>query len=95
LSAPVVPAVINRTLRSQGLGRRPLDVVLSDLDRHLDALTGWLGDGTWLVGDRISLADISVFAQLDCINGTREGEERISARPRLREWMNSVARATD
>jgi glutathione S-transferase len=95
LTTPLVPKLIGRQLNSQGLGRKSLDTVLGDLDRHLDALAGWLDDAPWLVGDRLSLADIAVYSQLHCIDGTSEGSERIRARRPLATWMESVARATD
>lgn len=95
LSGPIIPRLVGRQLNHQGLGRKPLERVLSDLEQHLDALVGWLEDAPWLVGDRLTLADIAVFAQLHCIHGTPEGSERIRARRPLVTWMESVARATD
>jgi glutathione S-transferase len=93
LMKPILPTVIRRQLHSQGLGKKPLDAVLDDLDRHLDALDARL-DGDWLVGSRLSLADIAVFVQLDCIGGADEGRRRIDDRPRLAGWMDRVNQAT-
>lgn len=89
-----VPFLMRRTLSAQGLGRKSDAMVLADLDRHLDALGGLLADGPWLVGDALSLADIAVFAQLYCIQGAREGAQRIEASRPLVEWMQRVDRAT-
>lgn len=78
----------------QGVGRKPLPVVLHDLDRHLDALVGWLGERSWLVGDALTLADIAVLSQVVSIQGSDEGERAIRARPPLSRWMERVDAAT-
>lgn len=90
----LVPLVVRRQLTAQGLGRRSDAQVLADLQRHLDALEVWLGDGEWLVGKSLTLADLSVFAQLFCIRGTDEGQRLIAARHRLSAWMDRVDQAT-
>lgn len=90
----VVPRVITRQLAAQGLGRRSSAQVLAELQRHLDAVDGWLGDDEWLVGGALTLADLALFAQLHCIRGAEEGARMIEARPRVDAWMERVDRAT-
>ncbi|MFW6067234.1 MAG: glutathione S-transferase family protein [Myxococcota bacterium] len=90
----VVPGVVRRQLAAQGIGRKSEAQVLADVQRHLDALGGWLGDREWLVGGALSLADLAVFAQVHCLRGTEEGSRMIDARPRLGTWMDRVDRAT-
>jgi glutathione S-transferase len=85
-----MPLVLHRTVAGQGVGKKPIDVVLRDVERHLDALTGLLGDGPWLLGDRLTLADIGVFAQLFCIRASDEGGRMVAARPALAQWMARV-----
>ncbi len=93
--APVlIPRVLRGTLDQQGLGRKTKEQILADLDRHLDALEAKLGERTWLVGDAITLADISVFAQLACVRGAVEGERAIGARRAVAAWMKRVDDAT-
>jgi glutathione S-transferase len=92
--SPVVARVIRQQCASQGVGRKPEAMVLRDVDRHLDALDGWLSGKSWLVGSGLTLADISVYAQLRCIDCSEEGHVRVSARPVVREWMARVADAT-
>jgi glutathione S-transferase len=89
-----VPRMMRSVLARQGLGRKPLDHIVRDLERHADALAGWLGDGQWLAGDALSLADLSVFAELACIRDTEEGEKVIGARPAVTAWMARVDQAT-
>ncbi len=90
----VVPRMMRGILRKQGLGRKSLDQIVRDVERHADALSAWLGDGDWLVGDALSLADISVFAELACIRGSEEGAKIVAARPAVERWMARVDRAT-
>lgn len=85
-----MPIVLRRTVASQGIGKKPLDIVLRDVERHLDAVAGLLGDGDWLVGRNLTLADISVFAQLFCIRASDEGGRMIAARPTVAAWMSRV-----
>ncbi len=85
-----MPIVLRRTVASQGIGKKPLDIVLRDVERHLDAVAGLLGDGDWLVGGHLTLADISVFAQLFCIRASDEGGRMIAARPTVAAWMSRV-----
>ncbi len=92
--APVLARGIRRLCAAQGVGRKPEDMVLRDVDRHLDALVAWLAGKAWLVGSALSLADLAVFAQLRCIDGAEEGHARIAARPAVVEWMARVAAAT-
>ena len=89
-----VPRVLSMDMRSQGIGRKPLAQVLHELARHVEAIAGWLGDREWLVGARLSLADIAVFAQLVGIRGTDEGERTVAAVPRVTAWMTRVDEAT-
>ena len=94
-SAPyAMPFVLKSQVSSQGVGKRPLDVVLRDVERHVDALAGIVGDGEWLIGDRLTIADVSVFAQLFCIRASDEGGRIVAARPNVAAWMERVDRAT-
>jgi len=89
-----MPIVLRRTVASQGIGKKPLEIVLRDVERHLDAVAGLLGGGDWLVGDRLTIADLSVFAQLFCIRASDEGGRMIAARPTVAAWMARVDGAT-
>lgn len=94
LARLVVPRMMRGTLGKQGLGRKSLTQIVKDVERHVDALADWLGDSDWLVGDALSLADISVFAELACIRSSDEGGRVIAARPAVARWMARVDDAT-
>jgi glutathione S-transferase len=89
-----VPVLLRRVVRSQGVGRKPRAMLLRDVERHVQALAAWLGAGQWLVGERLSLADIAVFAQLACIRGADQGAKIVQAQPAVAAWLERVDRAT-
>jgi glutathione S-transferase len=89
-----VPRMMRGVLSRQGLGRKPLDQVLGDVERHVGAIQDWLGGRDWLVGDALSLADLGVFSQLTCIRGADEGARIIERMGPVAEWMERVDRAT-
>jgi len=94
LSPYLLPRVLGTQLNQQGIGRKPVDAVLRDVQRHLESAAQILGEREWLVGAALSLADIAVFAQLFCIRGAEEGAKLIESRPALVAWMERVDRAT-
>ncbi|MFT3765025.1 MAG: glutathione S-transferase family protein [Minicystis sp.] len=94
LAPLVLPLVMRHTAEQQGIGRKPEAMVVSEAARHCDAIAELLGESSFLIGDALTIADISVFAQLDCIRGTDEGGPMIAARPALSAWMDRVDQAT-
>jgi glutathione S-transferase len=94
LSQPIVPMAVRSTVRAQGVGRKTREQILSDVEHHVSAVDDLLGGGEWLVGNSLTLADISVFSQLFCIGGTADGERIISSRVRVADWMKRVDAAT-
>jgi glutathione S-transferase len=85
---------MRKTLKLQGLGRKPDAMVLSEIDVIVRSISEMLGQGTWLVGNEISVADISVFVQLHCIRVTPEGAEVLERYPSVLAWMDRVDEAT-
>jgi len=68
--------------------------VVADLDRHVGALANLLDGRAFLVGNLLTLADISVFAQFFCIRGSAEGAMAIEKEPSVAAWMARVDEAT-
>ncbi|MFZ5757131.1 MAG: glutathione S-transferase family protein [Pseudomonadota bacterium] len=94
IAATAMPRAMLRTTRAQGTGRKPVTTIKRDLDRHFHMLNQWLEDRDWLVGDSLSLADISVFSQLYCLAGTSEGSDLLRGYENVRAWMRDVDEAT-
>jgi glutathione S-transferase len=53
----------------------------------LDVLAGLLGDQQFLVGDRVTLADLMIVPHLDFLPSFDEGRALIQAQPRLAAWL--------
>jgi glutathione S-transferase len=78
---------MTRKLRHQGLGRMSRQRVEGNFFGHLVALDTLLMGRNWLVGDHISIADISVAAQLDEMIRTSSLREHILAYPGISNWL--------
>ncbi|HEY9135545.1 MAG TPA: glutathione S-transferase domain-containing protein, partial [Pseudomonadales bacterium] len=72
-----------------------LPLILSDIEKHVEAINDWLSGGNWLVGNNITLADIAVYSQLQCINQTPEGSQIIGKKPAVTAWLERVATSTE
>jgi glutathione S-transferase len=95
LAPLAMPRVLRRTVSAQGVGRKPIAGVLRDVERHLDAVVGLLhGGAPWLLGERLTLADVAVFSQMSCIRGSDEGGRMVDARPTVGAWLDRVDQAT-
>ncbi len=94
LARYAVPFLLGRVTRAQGIGRKPREMVRQELALHLDALVGLLGEREWLVGDALTLADISVFSQMACIRAADEGGALVAERPAVASWLDRVDQAT-
>ncbi|MFT4520839.1 MAG: glutathione S-transferase [Halioglobus sp.] len=94
LIGPMVPAILRKAGEAQGAGRRPRDVILSDIDRHIGSIGGLLGDQEFLLPTGLSAADISVFVELDAIKVAELGAQIIERYPAVVVWMKRVDQLT-
>lgn len=97
---PLGPIVARRDLthklHAQGLLTRSRDLLLSEFDEHLAALSARLAQSAYLVGDTITMADIAVVAMLMpmMVGVTPEFTRRIEAHPAITAYAARVRRAT-
>ena len=75
---------------AQGLGRKTREQIIADAERHIAAIASLVGEEGWMVGDAISLADLSVVAELRCLLDAAEAREIIKAYPQVSTWMSRV-----
>jgi glutathione S-transferase len=90
----LVPRATLDILSKQGIGRKSELEALEDLHRHFVAIAVALRDSGFLVGDTLTLADISVFVQLDIMSNIPEGKASLTHFPSIIDWMHSVDRLT-
>jgi glutathione S-transferase len=95
LGRPVVPYLTRKAGMEQGLARRDEAAILRELHRHVSALAALLDGGPgYLVGDRLTLADISVVAQLECVAGSTQGLALLREFSQVMRWIERIERET-
>ena len=94
LFALMIPGSLRPILRAQGLGRLPPEQIRENTEEFCANLDTLCANTGWLVGNQLTLADISVFAQLSCIAETPEGQAMITPKKNLTDWMSRVDKAT-
>lgn len=73
-------------LKQQGLARLPRDEVERQFFGLLGDLDALLAGRSWLAGDALSIADLSVVCQLDELIRTSDLAPRVLALPHLKRW---------
>lgn len=90
----LVPRLIAQRTKAQGVGRKSHELVLRELERHLDAIDVLLADGDWLASARLTIADIAVAAQVEAISGAVEGRAALDGHPVTAAWLVRVNEET-
>jgi glutathione S-transferase len=85
---------LGKLLHAQGLSRKTQKHVLGDLRRHLEALEHMLSGSNWLVGENITLADLSVYTMVGAIADGVEGMGIVKKHPNVLRWMERVEKDT-
>ena len=75
---------------AQGLGRKTREQIIADARRHIQSIAALVGDNGWMVGDAITLADISVIAELRCLLDASEAFDIVKEYPQVTAWMARV-----
>lgn len=91
----LAPMAVLGILDKQGVGRKSEAMALEDIRRHLDSLSMTLEKDSFLLGDTLTLADISVFAQVQGMQGVAEGKEVMAPYESLNLWMKRVDQLTN
>jgi glutathione S-transferase len=93
----IVPGIARRIARSrcrgQGVGLKSEEVVQRELVECLDALEALLGSRNYLVGDRLTRADLSVAAVIDQLDESRltpSAAAEVRRRPGIVAWLDRV-----
>ena len=87
---PLIEKGVNDLVNAQGLGRKPQAQVVADCERHFMALDALLNGSDWLVGDALSIADLSVISQLNALLYASEAREALSKTKNVAAWMTRV-----
>ncbi len=77
-------------VKTQGLGRKARDVVVSDVARHFAALDKMLNGRDWLVGTALSVADLAVTAQVSALLYAAEARDLLAQFPLISAWRARI-----
>lgn len=89
LKSMIVEAT-TRLTEAQGVGRKPRDQVVRDVERHFRALDGLLDGRDWLIGDAPSIADLAVIAQVNALRYAREADNALAQTNHVSGWLDRV-----
>ena len=89
------PRIIRKATNGQGVGRKPLEQFMRDTERHIESIAGIVAGKDWLVGNRLSLADLAVHAMFQCFRDADLSADLLEKYPAVPEWMARVESATN
>ena len=94
LMRKVFPRIIRKATASQGVGRKSLEQLLIDTERHIAAVADMLGEDDWLLADRLTLADLAVYAMFQCFRDADIANEILDSYPTVPAWMARLENST-
>ncbi|MFT6756481.1 MAG: glutathione S-transferase [Chitinophagales bacterium] len=94
LIRPIVGKALRKTTATQGIGRKSKKQVLEDVESHFNALENLLQSSRWLVGNELSIADISVASMCTVMARAQEGRALMERFTRLSQWRSRVDELT-
>jgi glutathione S-transferase len=91
----VIPGGIAKITTNQGIGRKSIEQLLVDVERHVSAVNDLLGNRDWLVGDSLTLADLGVYGMFQALRDADMALEIMQGYPAVIRWMERVETTTD
>jgi glutathione S-transferase len=92
--APTVGQLVIQRLVTPMLGGTPdeaaIEAALPQIDQCMGALEAVIGDGPWLAGDGLSLADLHLAPIFAYFTATPESGPILADKPKLRTWWNGI-----
>jgi len=90
----VIPGGIVKITETQGIGRKSIEQLLVDVERHVAAVNGLLSGSDWLVGNQLSLADLAVYAMFQALRDADMVVDVLARYPAVNAWMTRVEECT-
>ena len=88
--APMLREGFKATTGAQGVGRKSPQQLADDVDRLFDAIDDLQRATGFVVGTSLSLADIAICVQAECIGDSTIGKQALRPRPSLSEYFKRV-----
>lgn len=87
---PLILDSVGKLVEAQGVGRKPREQVVSDVERSFQALDDMLEGRDWLCGDALSYADLAVIAQVNALLYAQEGVAALAKTSNIEAWIAHV-----
>ena len=81
---------VGQLTAAQGVGRKPRETVVADIQRHFKSLDQILQNKEWLVGDRLSSADLAVVCQINALLDAQEARSALEETSKVKDWMARI-----
>ena len=86
---------IQKITANQGIGRKSLEQLLTDVERHVQAVADMLGEDDWLLDNQLSVADLAVYAMFQALRDCQEAWQIMQRHPTVPAWMERLEQATN
>ena len=90
----VLPRLLRKITHAQGVGRKSTEQLLVDTRRHIGAVSDMLGEDHWLLHNRLTLADLAVYAMFQCFRDADMAADILREYPEVIDWMERVEAET-
>jgi glutathione S-transferase len=93
LATAYIAGHFGKQLHARGIARHAPDIIAAKARADLDAVEGLIGDGPYLNGSRLSMADVSIYGLLMPMARwpmKTPAAESIKSRPRLMTYLDQV-----
>ncbi len=90
----VIPGGIRKITASQGIGRKSIEQLMIDVERHIQAVDGLLDGSDWLVGDQLTLADLAVYAMFQALRDADMALALLQKHAAVTDWMERIEQTT-
>jgi glutathione S-transferase len=90
----MLKGMLASTTAAQGTGRRPAAQLAADVDRLFGAIEDMQRATGFVVGSSLTLADIAIASQAECIADSTVGRKALEKRPALAAYFRRVDELT-
>jgi glutathione S-transferase len=90
----LVPKIIAKQAYGQGIGRKDRHAVCAEAEEHFRAINAIVAGKQWLVGNALSIADITIASMCTVLERAEEAKAMMSSLRELTDWRDRVDAAT-
>ncbi len=90
----MIPRLLRKATSSQGIGRKDREQLSKDTRRHIEAVANMLGQDDWLLDNRLTLADLAVYAMFQCFRDADFVAAMLEEYPTVTAWMARIESET-